>query len=569
MDSTQPEFAPRSDGSDSTPSDQLDQFCDPEQSLPDREERLRFMTEFMPQKIFTAKPNGDVDYFNPPWSEFTGLSFEEIRDWGWTQFIHPDDVEENVRRWRRSIDTGEPFEFEHRFRRADGTYRWHLSRARVMRDEDGKALMWIGSNTDIDDQKRVEHEVERRARLAALSADIGVALTRGGTLREVLQRCAEVTVSHLEVAFARVWTLSNDVLELQASAGMYTHLDGAHSRVPVGELKIGRIARTQRPHLTNQVVGDPQVHEQEWATREGMVAFAGYPLVVDERTVGVLAMFARHPLADDTLQALASVADSIALGIGRQRAEAERDRAQDELEHQKDVFLSAIAHDLKNPIAVLQGQAQLLQRRAARNTLAREQVVNGLAMIEGRARMMTELIDELLDVTQLRMGQHLQLNRKCTDLVDLVRQSVVAEQYVAEGHHFVLAGTDSELIGFWDTARLARVLGNLLTNAVKYSSAGSEIRVTLSHEMVQGQAWACVAVRDHGLGIPTKDVPYIFDWFYRAGNVPGTTSGTGIGLAGAREIVARHGGTIEVESQEGIGSTFTVRLPVNSPNESS
>ena len=94
-----------------------------EEALQANADTFRLMAESMPQKIFTARPNGDVDYFNPQWTEFTGLPFEEIRDWGWTQFIHPDDVEENVRLWQRSIETGEPFEFEHRFRRADGRRR--------------------------------------------------------------------------------------------------------------------------------------------------------------------------------------------------------------------------------------------------------------------------------------------------------------------------------------------------------------------------------------------------------------------------------------------------------------
>jgi PAS domain S-box-containing protein len=129
--------------------------------LRESEARLRFMAESMPQKIFTAGASGEVDYFNQQWMEFTGLSFEQIRDWGWTQFIHPDDVAENVRRWQHSINTGELFELEHRFRRADGVYRWHLSRAHPMRDSQGKVLMWIGSNTDIDDVKRVEEEKAR------------------------------------------------------------------------------------------------------------------------------------------------------------------------------------------------------------------------------------------------------------------------------------------------------------------------------------------------------------------------------------------------------------------------
>ncbi len=125
-------------------------------------ERFRFMAESMPQKIFTATPAGDIDYFNQQWLEFAGLSFEQIRDWGWTQFVHPEDVEENVRQWQHAIDTGEPFMFEHRFRRADGLYRWHLSRAHAMRNTKGNTMMWIGSNTDIDDQKQAEQVLEKR-----------------------------------------------------------------------------------------------------------------------------------------------------------------------------------------------------------------------------------------------------------------------------------------------------------------------------------------------------------------------------------------------------------------------
>jgi PAS domain S-box-containing protein len=125
------------------------------------EERYRFLTQSIPQKIFTANANGDVDYFNQQWTEFTGLSFEQIKGWGWTQFIHPEDVAENVRRWQHSIDTGQPFQLEHRFRRADGVYRWHLSRALAMRDAEGRVLMWFGSNTDIDDQKQAEEEIGR------------------------------------------------------------------------------------------------------------------------------------------------------------------------------------------------------------------------------------------------------------------------------------------------------------------------------------------------------------------------------------------------------------------------
>jgi PAS domain S-box-containing protein len=124
-------------------------------------ERFRFLAESMPQMVFTARPNGDVDYFNQQWTVFTGFSFDEIKDWRWTRFIHPEDLAETVHRWSHSLATGEPFEFQHRFRRADGMHRWHLSRASPMRDTGGTITMWISSNTDIDDQKRIEGDLSR------------------------------------------------------------------------------------------------------------------------------------------------------------------------------------------------------------------------------------------------------------------------------------------------------------------------------------------------------------------------------------------------------------------------
>jgi PAS domain S-box-containing protein len=131
------------------------------EAIADSEARLRFMAESMPQKISTATPTGEVDYFNPQWTEYTGLAFERIAGWGWIQTIHPDDVEENVRLWKRSIETGEPFKVMRRIRRADGIFRWHLSRAHAMRDAEGKISMWIESSTEIHEQKEKEQQLQR------------------------------------------------------------------------------------------------------------------------------------------------------------------------------------------------------------------------------------------------------------------------------------------------------------------------------------------------------------------------------------------------------------------------
>jgi len=203
--------------------------------------------------------------------------------------------------------------------------------AAPIRDAGGSVVGSVLVFRDISERKRSEAALNERVRLLSLNAAVGAALVQADQLRPMLQRCAEALVDHLHGAFARIWTLDpqGDVLELQASAGLYTHLDGPHSRVPVGQYKIGLIAQERRPHLTNAVAVDPRVSDQEWAQREGMVAFAGYPLLVDDRLGGVRARFARQPLSDATVEAMASVADGIALGVERKVAEEKR-RQQEE-----------------------------------------------------------------------------------------------------------------------------------------------------------------------------------------------------------------------------------------------
>lgn len=176
---------------------------------------------------------------------------------------------------------------------------------------------------NITDRKKAEDELIDRARQAALGAEIGKVLVQQKDLRSLLQLCTESIVKNLDAAFARIWIFQEDenALHLMASAGMYTHIAGNRKIIPVGKYKIGIIAEERKPHLTNTVIGDPQISDQEWAKREKMVAFAGHPLVVDERLVGVMAMFSKKPLQDTALMALASISDGIALGIERKKAE--------------------------------------------------------------------------------------------------------------------------------------------------------------------------------------------------------------------------------------------------------
>ena len=184
------------------------------------------------------------------------------------------------------------------------------------------------------ERRRANAELVERARLGELNSEVGVALTQGGPLRDSLRRCADALVRHIDVAGASLWTVdeSGTTLELQANAGVPPPGLGADQRLQWGKGEIGGIARDGQPYSTNEVPGDLRFADPAWAAREGLVAFAGYPLIVQDRVVGVMAMYARHPLSPFVIKSLAPVADGLAVGIERRRAEDELRRSEQRFE---------------------------------------------------------------------------------------------------------------------------------------------------------------------------------------------------------------------------------------------
>src|SRR4030095_8424965 len=214
---------------------------------------------------------------------------------------------------------------------------------------------------DIEDRKRAEDALVCQA---GVRADVSAAFSKPINLGEILRGCTEAIVRHLDAAFARIWTLNKDesMLELQASAGMYTRLDGSYSRIPVGDLKVGLIAREKKAHFTNNVMNDPRVNDKRWAQHNEMVAFAGYPLVVEDRLIGVVALFGRRPLSESILDTLASVGGTLAAGIQRKPA------AQAVREREREARL--IVDSIPGPVALLNknGDLQFVNRQIVEYT---------------------------------------------------------------------------------------------------------------------------------------------------------------------------------------------------------
>jgi len=221
-------------------------------------------------------------------------------------------------------------------------------------------------------------------------------------------------------------------------------------------------------------------------------------------------------------------------------------------------LIGDLAHDLRNPLAVVRGGAQLLKRRLGRpEPVDQATIQEGLAQIEDASARMTLLLDDLLEAVATGAGGHPVVALRPTDLVRLARQAAARYRSTTERHVIRVESDADAVVGFWDPDRLERVLANLLSNALKFSPDGGDVVVAVRPH----DGWAELSVSDQGLGIPAAEVERVFDPFHRCGNVVGVVAGTGLGLPAVRQIVETHGGSITIETREGAGTTFRIRLP--------
>lgn len=242
----------------------------------------------------------------------------------------------------------------------------------------------------------------------------------------------------------------------------------------------------------------------------------------------------------------------------------DRRRAQEEAMEAiqaRDLFLSVASHELRTPLTTLQLQLQSLQRSLARAGELPKEIASRLSSSLRQTRRLADLINELLDVSRITYGR-LAPERSETNLATIVRE--VIERYRVSldqaGSELTVRGLDEGVVGYWDPLRVDQIVDNLLSNAIKYGE-GKPIEVEIG--VVKGRAR--IFVRDHGIGISPKDQERIFERFERAVSTR-YYGGFGLGLWITRQVVEAHGGTIQVESELDVGSTFVVELPLCLPD---
>jgi signal transduction histidine kinase len=317
-----------------------------------------------------------------------------------------------------------------------------------------------------------------------------------------------------------------------------------------------------------ELAGPDKVRVAEPGTFPG--AFAAPVLVRGERTAELTADVtpAQVPILRDSLT---SIAAQLSLALERERLLAtEREAAQRlaeqnerlrELDRMKDQFVSVVSHELRTPLTSMVGYLELvLEGEAGELSEEQEQF---LGIVERNCRRLNDLVDEILFVARVDAGR-LTLERESVDLTELAEAAVTSARVPAERKGVEISlSASNDLPALWaDPTRLTQVLDNLLSNAVKFTPAGGTVRASVAR---RGDG-AHVEVADTGVGIPKDEVGRLFERFFRA-STAATIPGTGLGLSIVKAIVEAHGGRLSVESEEGVGTTFCVDLPLEAQPE--
>jgi signal transduction histidine kinase len=431
-------------------------------------------------------------------------------------------------------------------------------------------------------ERRLKTEAqESEQRLATIAEQLNRLLAQTELLNSIalsasgeyeLERILSSTLEHLTsiITFTggSIALVEGDNLVIRAAIGAFAETALGQS-LPRGRGLSWRIVEECKPFVSGDLLAGGL------RPTSPIRSYLAVPLVWRDAAFGLLQVDSVHVDAfqPEDLQLMQKVATALSGSVEIARRYAAEVQALSETERAvrlRDELLAVVSHDLKNPLAAIKGNTQLLRKRfmslAPGDSTA---LLPGLERIDTATTKMIVLINELIDFANIQSGQALDLMRRPTDLVALARQAVKQHQQTTERHTLTVETSLS---------RLERVLDNLLSNAIKYSPEGGTITVGISQDASNvgvstipldldkatptERVWAVLTVHDEGVGIPAADLPHIFEWYRRASNTSGKISGAGIGLASARHIVELHGGSIMANSEEGGGSTFTIRLPL-------
>lgn len=412
--------------------------------------------------------------------------------------------------------------------------------------------------------------VEERVRSAALSArltdtasllEVGKAVNSTLNLEDVLRMILSSALQLLEAGEGSVMLLdeSGENLEVVSYHGLRGRVV-MNKKTRIGEGVAGRVAETREPVLisSNSPVDGVQVDPSRGIT-SGMCV----PLVRRDELMGVLNVNQLIPgktFGGDALAALEVFAEQAAIAIGNARSFAhERETVVqlEELDRLKSDFVATVSHELKTPLTAIIAAAKTVSRRGAQ--LERDQELVFMEMIERQGARLLRLVEDVLTASKIESGLPM-LQRELVDLEVIAGQIAADAAHTKEGagRAIEVVATEGGANAWVDRVAIEQILSNLIENAVKYSELGTPIGVRLDVKPAE----AVIEVTDSGRGIAEEQLATIFERFRQAdSSLTRTVGGFGLGLYIVKNLVDAHQGRIEVESVEGVGSTFRVRIP--------
>ncbi len=453
---------------------------------------------------------------------------------------------------------------------------------------EGDSVRYVHAVRDISERRRNEENLRFLSEASKLlSSSLNIEATLASVTRLAVPRIADWCAIDLltpegEIQLVEVAHANPDKVKWARELRARMPVDPASPRGLPHVIRSGE--PEFYPEITDALLKEIALTQEqlEVAREVGFSAAMVVPLVGHDRTLGAITL-----VSAETGHRFLPSEYEMALELGRRAGMAiENARLYQESQaaiRTRDIFVSVASHELKTPVTVIQGYAELLKRLvdnlpaegkgdAAGQPRINERVLGErINRIYNASMRLTRLLSDLLDINRIQRGAlDLQLEEvELRKLVsDIVQTSVQEERALSGTTGFLpieFHADCGEVIGTWDPNRIEMVVVNLLDNAVKYSPNGGSVEVTLTAEPLTGAEgyWAHLTVRDHGIGIPQEDQPRLFQPFMRAGNATSANlPGTGLGLAITREIVERHGGRIWAESGPGgTGTAFHVLLP--------
>ena len=543
---------------------------DAETALRMREERFRSLVMATSQIVWTNTPDGRVLEDSPSWRAFTGQTYEEWKEFGWLDALHPDDVGPTRALWLECVATRSVFETDYRLRRADGIYRWTAVKGVPIVDADGAVREWIGANTDIHEMVMARAELAQRleqerrnsallAQVARASRVLHTALSGKDIAEGLVAEVRAILGVHQAVVSLTEGANWAQAITAVSLSDKYASFRGYDVK-PDGTGIYAQVCRTNRAmRFTHaELTAHPAWKGFGSAahTHPPLRGWLAVPLI--DRMGGNIGLIQASDKIDGEFTAedeailvqLASIAANSFENARLYGSLREQDRRKDE-------FLAMLAHELRNPLAPIAAAAEMLKFGTANE----ERVRRASDVIARQVRHLTSLVDDLLDVSRVTRGL-IELHSAPVDVQAVVASAVEQARPLIEarGHAFAIDVPGGAMHVMGDANRLVQVVVNLLNNAAKYTPAGGRIDLSVRRD----GALVRVAVRDSGIGIDARLLPHVFDLFTQAERSPDRSQGgLGIGLALVRNIVAMHGGTVAVHSDgPGAGSVFTVALPL-------